>query len=94
MFIEVIGRRSLPDDVDRDDVEDLLTAVLGADGEVTGAGVGIGGWNLDVELAVDDGAATGVVSRLAVALVEQGLGWVELRPEGEGTGMPAQSLVE
>ncbi|MEV4517724.1 hypothetical protein AB0K00_53295 [Dactylosporangium sp. NPDC049525] len=42
MFVEVIGRRLLPDDVDRDDVEDLLTAVLGADGEVTGAGAGLG----------------------------------------------------
>jgi hypothetical protein len=36
MFIEVIGRGPLPDDIDRDDVEDLLADALGADGEVTG----------------------------------------------------------
>ncbi|WP_426512982.1 hypothetical protein ACPPVO_21435 [Dactylosporangium sp. McL0621] len=54
----------------------------------------MGGWNLDVELTVGDGAAAGVVLRLAVALVEQGLGSVELRPEGKEAGMSALSFVE
>ncbi|WP_238011683.1 hypothetical protein KZZ52_14360 [Dactylosporangium sp. AC04546] len=93
MLIEVIGDRSLPDDVDRDDVEDLLTSVLGVDGEVTGAGVGMGGWHLDVEVSADPEQIERVIRGLAIALVGQDLGWVVLRPEYEETGEPAQDLV-
>jgi len=35
MFIEVIGRETLPDRLDRDDVEDAIADALGGRGEVT-----------------------------------------------------------
>jgi len=93
MLIEVIGNRSLPDDVDRDDVEDLLTSVLGADGEVTGAGVGMGQWHLDVEVSAGPEQFKRVIRGLAIALVGQNLGWVMLRAEHEETGEPADKRV-
>ncbi|WP_212995359.1 hypothetical protein [Winogradskya consettensis] len=89
MFIEVIGRRPLPGDVDRDDVEDLLAEVLGADGEVTGAGTGSTGWHLDVELEPSTAPPQEMLRRLAVALVGQQLGWVILRLEHETAGRAA-----
>ncbi|GAB3836590.1 hypothetical protein ACFPIJ_22770 [Dactylosporangium cerinum] len=92
MFIEVIGKQPLPDGVDRDDVEDLLTSALGADGEVTGAGVGMGRWNLDVEVSADSEQFQRVLRRLAIALVDHNLGWVLLRPEHEATAEPAAKL--
>jgi hypothetical protein len=92
MFIEVIGNHQLPDDVDRDDVEDLLTTALGADGEVTGAGSGSGRWHLDVEVSFDADQLPHVVRRLATALLGQDLGWVVLRPEYEDTGKSAREL--
>jgi hypothetical protein len=93
VFIEVIGRRPLPDDVDRDDVEDALAEALGSDGEVTGAGTGETGWHLDVEIVVDVADSRQVLRRLALALVERNLGWVVLRPEQEPSGRPAQEIV-
>ncbi|WP_430782634.1 hypothetical protein [Actinoplanes sp. G11-F43] len=92
MFIEVIGRGPLPDDIDRDDVEDVLIDVLGADGEVTGAGSGETGWNLDVEVEPDAVHPLQVLKRLAAALVDQDLGWVILRPEHEVDGRTARDL--
>lgn len=93
MFVEVIGRRHLPDDIDRDDVEDLLADVLGASGEVTGAGTGSGGWHLDVEIAADVAQSLQVLKRLAAALVGADLGWVLLRPETDDAGKPARELI-
>jgi len=93
MFIEVIGRGPLPDDIDRDDVEDLLADVLGADGEVTGAGTGETGWNLDVEVEPDVVHPLQVLRRLAAALADHGLGGVILRPEHEADGRTALDLV-
>ena len=92
MFIEVIGRQPLPEDLDRDDVEDLLSTALGADGEVTGAGTGSGRWHLDIDLAVGTTEVPRVVDRLAAALVAQDLGWVLLRREDEDAGRMAQDL--
>lgn len=92
MFIEVIGRRPLPDDFDRDDVEDALAEALGSDGEVTGAGTGETGWHLDVEIVVDVPDSRQILRRLALALVEQNLGWVVLRPEHEISGRSAQEI--
>lgn len=93
MFIEVIGRRPLPGHIDRDDVEDLLADALGTDGEVTGAGTGETGWHLDVEIVADTPTSREVLRRLAIALVEQNLGWVMLRPELELSGRPAREIV-
>jgi hypothetical protein len=93
VFIEVIGRRPLPDQLDRDDVEDLLAEALGTDGEVTGAGTGETGWHLDVEILAGAPASRQILRRLAIALVEQNLGWVVLRPEQEVSGRPAQEIV-
>ncbi|MBL7252797.1 hypothetical protein [Paractinoplanes lichenicola] len=90
VFVEVVGRRALPDDVDRDDVEDLVAGVLGPDGEITGAGGGASGWNLDIE--VDPARATELVRLIAAALVEQDLGWVTLRSEDEATGRAAAEM--
>lgn len=92
MFIEVIGRGPLPDDIDRDDVENLLADALGADGEVTGAGTSETGWNLDVDLEPDVVHPLQVMRRLAAALVDQDLGWVILRPEHEADGRTALDL--
>ena len=52
MFVELVFK-GLP--IDRDDVEEALEDEFGADGEVTGAGVGIGGdfvgtCHLDLEI--------------------------------------------
>ncbi|TNH29029.1 hypothetical protein FHG89_13575 [Micromonospora orduensis] len=92
MLIEVIGNHQLPDDVDRDDVEDLLATALRADGDVTGAGSGSGRWHLDVEVSADADQFPHVLRRLATALVGQDLGWVVLRPEHEETGKSAREL--
>ncbi|MEV6303093.1 hypothetical protein AB0M02_27010 [Actinoplanes sp. NPDC051861] len=93
MFIEVIGPQPLPDDVDRDDVEDLLVAALRGDGEVTGAGSGGSGrWHLDVELSTGIEESQIVLQRLAAALVDHDLGWIVLRPELERVGTAASEL--
>jgi hypothetical protein len=93
VFIEVVGDRPLPDEVDRDDVEDLLAVVLGPDGEATGAGVGASIWHLDVEISADEESLAPVVERLAVALVSHDLGWVTLRSEYGKTKTAARELV-
>ncbi|GLW33682.1 hypothetical protein [Actinoplanes regularis] len=92
MFVEVIGTQLLPDQVDRDDVEDFLVAAMGGDGEVTGAGSGSGRWHLDVEVATGiDGFET-VLKRLAATLVDHDLGWVLLRPERNQVGTKASEI--
>ncbi|MEU4421835.1 hypothetical protein AB0F81_14510 [Actinoplanes sp. NPDC024001] len=93
MFIEVIGRRPLPGHIDRDDVEDILANALGTDGEVTGAGTGETGWHFDVEIVADTPDPRQVLRRLAIALAEQNLGWIVLRPEEALSGRPAQEIV-
>jgi hypothetical protein len=75
MFIELGLEGPLPDDLDRDDIEDELAADLGDDGEITGAGSAVGrAWShLDIELepAIDRDAAlhriAGTLRRLGVA---------------------------
>jgi len=49
MFVEIV-LTGLPDHLDRDDVEDALAEAFGPDGEITGAGVGMGRCHLDLEL--------------------------------------------
>ncbi|MFC4063610.1 hypothetical protein [Actinoplanes subglobosus] len=93
MFVEVIGPQPLPDDIDRDDVEDLLVAALGEDGEVTGAGSGSGRWHLDVEVSTGSGEFQIVLRRLAAALVEHDLGWIVLRPEQDEVGATASQIL-
>ena len=93
VFVEIIGDQPLPDAVDRDDVEDLLEQALGEEGSVTGAGTGDGRWHLDVEIDTDGQRARLLVRRLALALVDAGLGWVRVRPEAEDTGATASALV-
>ena len=94
MFVEVTGEPGRLAEFDRDDVEELLQDSLGRDGDVTGAGSGQTGWNLDLE--VDDAAdlRADVLPRLARALTDQGWGWVRLRVEGEHAGRAASELVD
>jgi hypothetical protein len=92
VFIEVIGPQPLPDDVDRDDVEDLLVAALGGDGEVTGAGSGSGRWHLDVEVSTGIEEFQPVLQRLAATLVNHDLGWIILRPEQDRVGAAASEI--
>ncbi|GAA3007107.1 hypothetical protein GCM10020229_18590 [Kitasatospora albolonga] len=47
MFIEIVFV-GLP--IDRDEVEEALDAAFGADGEITGAGGGMGRCHLDLEI--------------------------------------------
>lgn len=47
MFVEVVFT-GLP--IDRDEVEEALEAAFGPDGEITGAGGGIGRYHLDLEI--------------------------------------------
>jgi hypothetical protein len=94
VFVEVTGEPGRLVEFSRDDVEELLQESLGRDGEVSGAGSGQTGWNLDLE--VDDAAdlRADVLPRLARALVDQGLGWVRLRVEGERAGRAASELAD
>ncbi|WP_351226807.1 hypothetical protein [Streptomyces sp. NPDC002133] len=58
--------------IDRDEVEDALTEAFAADGEITGAGSGMGRSHLDLEVAagVDRGEA---VERARAALAALGI---------------------
>ncbi len=67
--------------IDRDDIEDALVEVLGDHLEITGAGVGAFGTNLDVEFD------SGIDQRMAVAevgLILVGLGVSDARIRAEG----------
>lgn len=93
MFVEVIGPQPLPDDVDRDDVEDLVVAALGEDGEVTGAGSGSGRSHLDVEVSTGFEELPAVLRRIAAVLVDHDLGWIVLRPEQDRIGATASQIL-
>jgi hypothetical protein len=69
VFVEIVFT-GLP--IDRDEVEDALEAVLGPDGEITGAGSGMGRCHLDVEVeaCLDPGL---VLDRLRAALTGLGV---------------------
>ncbi|MGW1881206.1 hypothetical protein [Streptomyces sp. NPDC001970] len=58
--------------LDRDEVEDALTEAFAGDGEITGAGSGMGRSHLDLEVAagVDRGEA---VERVRAALAALGI---------------------
>lgn len=49
MFVEIVFS-GLP--IDRDEVEEALEAAFDADGEITGAGTGMGRCHLDLEVEV------------------------------------------
>ena len=93
VFVEIVGDGALLDrlEVDRDEVEEVVEQAPGRDGEVSGAGSGLGRWNLDVEIGGDESATT-VLIRVANALVGLGLGVVRIRPEGR-EALPATDLV-
>ena len=69
MFVEVVFT-GLP--IDRDEVEEALEAAFASDGEITGAGSGMGRCHLDLEIeaSVDPEAALdrlrGVLSDLGI----------------------------
>ncbi|MCT9005580.1 hypothetical protein [Streptomyces rhizosphaerihabitans] len=69
MFIEIVFT-GLP--IDRDEVEEALEAAFGPDGEITGAGSGMGRCHLDLEIeaGVAPGAAT---ERLRAVLTDLGI---------------------
>jgi hypothetical protein len=72
-FVEIV----LPagSGVDRDDIEDLLLDELGDAGDVTGAGMGAGSMNVDVEVDGTVGEAE-IDRRIRSALEGSGiLGW-------------------
>lgn len=70
-FVEIWLDGPIP--VDRDDVEDALDVALTGIGEVTGAGTGQGGSNLDVE--VDEDVAKNVVlDRIFTVMRDLGVG--------------------
>jgi hypothetical protein len=80
-FVEIVIDG--PTDVDRDDVEDTLSAALGPYGDVTGAGTGIDGANLDLDVDPDVGRVE-VLGRIFAALNRLQLGdSVRVRP-GDG----------
>lgn len=91
MFFEIIGHRHLPDSVDRDDIEDAITAALGSDGEVTGAGTGERGWHLDVEVYTAGDPASSAAT-IASTLCGLDLGWVAVRHESWTDAVPASQI--
>ncbi|MFD4598976.1 hypothetical protein ACFWPQ_13185 [Streptomyces sp. NPDC058464] len=80
-FVEIWFDGPIP--VDRDDVEDALNEALDGMGEVTGAGTGESGSNLDVE--VEESAEKDIVlSRIFTVMSELEIGdSVRIRP-GDG----------
>lgn len=69
MFVEIV-LAGLP--IDRDEVEEALEAALGPDGEITGAGGGMGRCHLDVEIEAP--VAPGLaVERLRAVLADLGV---------------------
>ena len=78
MLAELVLPVDLP--VDRDEVEDRIVAALGDEVEITGAGVGLGGSNLDLELTGDADRHAQVIASLLRAL---GVAGATLRMEGQ-----------
>ncbi|GAA3834152.1 hypothetical protein [Streptomyces chiangmaiensis] len=69
MFVEVVFT-GLP--IDRDEVEEAFEAALGPDGEITGAGTGVGRCHLDLKIVA--GTESGrALDRLRAALAELGV---------------------
>ncbi|MCP2339052.1 hypothetical protein [Actinomadura rupiterrae] len=69
MFVEIVFV-GLP--IDRDEVEEALEVEFGLDGEVTGAGSGMGRCHLDLEIA-DGSDASAALERLSAVLSELGV---------------------
>ncbi|MDF6023021.1 hypothetical protein [Streptomyces sp. JH34] len=69
MFVEIVFV-GLP--IDRDDVEEALEAAFEPDGEVTGAGSGLGRCHLDLEIA-EGSDTTEALRRLRAVLLELGI---------------------
>lgn len=69
MFVEIVFV-GLP--IDRDEVEEALEAAFELDGEVTGAGSGMGRCHLDLEITGGSGA-TATLERLRGVLSELGI---------------------
>ncbi|MGQ4485041.1 hypothetical protein LRE75_08540 [Streptomyces sp. 372A] len=69
MFVEIVFV-GLP--IDRDEVEEAMEAVFELDGEVTGAGSGMGRCHLDLEIAEDSDPAA-ALDRLRAVLSELGV---------------------
>ncbi|MFI0965149.1 hypothetical protein ACH4S8_27690 [Streptomyces sp. NPDC021080] len=67
MFVEIVFS-GLP--IDRDEVEEELEAEFGSDGEITGAGTGMGRCHLDLEIerCPDPDAALDRVRRVLAGL--------------------------
>lgn len=68
MFVEIVFV-GLP--VDRDEVEEALEAAFELDGEVTGAGSGMGRCHLDLEIKGSD--PTAALKRLRAVLSDLGV---------------------
>ncbi|MGW0504284.1 hypothetical protein [Micromonospora sp. NPDC003241] len=69
MFVEIVFS-GLP--IDRDDLEDALNEEFKLDGEVTGAGTGVHGSNLDLEIA-ESADRTAALARMQKVFVELGI---------------------
>lgn len=69
MFVEIVFV-GLP--IDRDEVEEALAVAFELDGEITGAGSGMGRCHLDLEIA-EGSHATAVLERLRAVLSELGV---------------------
>lgn len=69
MFVEIVFV-GLP--IDRDEVEEALVAAFELDGEVTGAGGGLGRCHLDLEI-VPGSDPTAALERLRAVLSELGV---------------------
>ncbi|MGA5558901.1 hypothetical protein [Streptomyces lavendulocolor] len=69
MFVEIVFV-GLP--IDRDEVEEALEAAFEPDGEVTGAGSGMGRCHLDLEIAEGLGT-TAALERLRAVLSDLGV---------------------
>lgn len=72
-------------EVSRDEIEELLEAVLADSGEVTGGGSGAFGQNIDIEI-FDDEIASDVMSEIRRALIDFGVpAETELVMDGESS---------
>ncbi|MFC1402214.1 hypothetical protein [Streptacidiphilus cavernicola] len=69
MFVEIVFVEL---SIDRDEVEEALEAEFALDGEVTGAGSGMGRCHLDLEIA-EGSDASAALERLRAVLSELGV---------------------
>ncbi len=78
------------DGLERDDLEDALRGLLGPAGRLTGAGSGVGGYNVDLTLAAGENLEVWI-ARLADLLRQLGAGpgtFFEVYPTGWKPGLP------